>query len=233
MDRYHVGEAIGWIGRLPEPAYAHFREDLLGPDAFLSERERAEPLAIRTGQDPLCVRIALDVLAHLYAGHHDRACGEVGSFVDDLVAWFGPPALSAEGAERRGRLGRRLAELVERRASADLQRARARAIRGFGACAREFDTLLDLRPIHASGGDGIEELVPVVQLRIRALSEDPSERDRTYQLDRVALRRLRDAVAAAERQMDVVAGTPAIGALVHGSPLRRVGHGGPRALPGN
>jgi hypothetical protein len=231
MDRQYVVEVIGWLGRLTESSYAVFRDDVLGDEAFQSERERIEPLSITVGHDPMCVRVAVEVLGRLYANVHDSANGRVDAFVEDLMSACGPAAVFVEGAEGRGRAGRRLAELLAHRASADLQRARGRAVRGFSACAREFETILDLRPVHAPDGVGIAEMVPIVQLRIHALSEDPSERGRAYHLDRVALRRLRDAVAAAERQMDVVAASPGIGALVHGSPLRRTALGKPGSRP--
>lgn len=208
------------LAELPESSFTTLVHEVQGPRAFDTERDRLTELAKGTGIEADTLSLLLSALNYLYSEVHsgEGIANLSPDIIEDLL-------LSLERSDRFlsgdklsevevQTLKRRLPFVLEKRSSTDRFRKAERLKSGFLPAATNFASFVDLRPLLNDRQDLIEELIPIVQFRIRTDSNNQDLRNFVFQMDRSTLRHLKESIEKAEEKLDNISKTNGIQQLI-------------------
>lgn len=200
----YLFRALPKIADLDGEKFAKVLDAIHGEDGFERSLGRCEALAVALGgMQAEDVFQLLSALAFLYYRCREW---EVESperpYRESLKEFlrFSGVAKSVNHEELFGRLDKLLAP----NPSIEIRRKRRSLGRGLLDNARKFSSFVDLRPRMNSDRSTIEELIPVVLLKIDYEKSDGEDTSFACQVDLVAFKRLQATVAAIERKLSLL-----------------------------
>lgn len=213
-----MAQVLADIATMSETVFARFQAEALGPDAFDSDKERVEPMALRLGVEVEPLRLILNFLAFLYDEVNDSAVEkdsleEISKQIVDTAkkSDYAEPYLRGVSEEI---IASRLSVLLRKNDNIDTFGKSRRLRSGFSPVATEFASFVDLRPLLTEDRQSVLKLVPIVQFMISADSSQTFAKSYVFQMDRRRLKALKDAVDAAMQKLDVIERTESLSRMI-------------------
>ena len=201
-------EVLEELASFSDPEFEKFLAETQTLSGFDSSQERCETVAKTINKDAGLLGYIFGALDYLYREVRRKATDEatLKLLVDELLKSL---QIDTDGNQKK--LPDRLVRLLSYNQNAERRDKVGRLSKGFLRNAVGFSSFVDLRPNIASDRTNVADLIPLVQFRIRADSEDDGEEVWIVQMSERALDRLNDAIQDVRKKIEALRRDPALG----------------------
>jgi hypothetical protein len=198
-------QALQQLCTLEESQFELLRQEVTGPQGFVRTLERCQKTAdqLRSNLTPRDLFNILTSLQFLYDNSRrwEKADHSGHDALNEFFEFTGlNEALGQSGSICR----ERLRQLIVVNPEVERRRHRRQLKSGLLDTAIDFVSFVDLRPSFTPDQKSIEELIPVVILRVALKTEYGPDKSCVFQMSADGVLKLRDALKAIENRLDVM-----------------------------
>ena len=206
------------VAGLSNEAFDRLAIEIDGPDAFDVEKERISALSPALGVDEETATAIISMIGFLYQRIHRDSVdiSNIPMFVKEMLESLAKQESDEErpSSEQSEIISRRLSHLLRKQTNVEKFNKHERLRWGFLPAATNFSTFVDLRPSLSDDLTEIEELIPIIQFRVKTDSSAPMLKNFVFQMDPRALKRLKSEVERAERKLSTVLSSAPVSSLI-------------------
>lgn len=197
-----LDEILASVAEFDDKQFVELVQATSGPEGLSADKERCEKLASEIGVPPAAVGYLLSALNFVYSAL--PAATEHGS----------PDSVGLNNilngidfnidSDRLDKIRSRIRTLLIDNTNISRYKKLVRLRDGFIRSAISFSSFVDLRPNFDEEKTVISSVIPIVQFRVRTNSSVDAEENIVFQMDRKAVRRLKEAVDYVSRKLDAI-----------------------------
>ncbi len=198
-----LDEILASVAEFRDEQFGALVQAVSGPEGLSAEKERCEKLAAEMGVAPAAIGYLLSALNFVYSALPTAA--EQGSPDSvDLNNILSGIDFDIDDPTLLEKIKSRIGTLLADNTNISRYKKLVRLREGFIRSAVSFASFVDLRPNFNEEKTGILSVIPIVQFRVRTNSDVDLDQNIVFQMDRKAVRRLKEAVDYVTRKLDAI-----------------------------